>query len=175
MKSQPYHAWFTQVKKVTTATLSILAIGSPVMFLTGCQDESATTTTSITEGINTEIVSYSVSHTFSINDITGQFDGRTYAQNPSILCGIDTNSPPCEDTQPLLVKKSGETLFPVDSEFGYDIEDFVGAAPKELDSDYAEGWANNINLAPNGAGLMVANAATDVFKAPKLTGSWCSG
>ncbi|MGR5351288.1 hypothetical protein [Vibrio sp. DNB22_19_2] len=149
--------------KLTALVLFLISVVSLPTVLMGCQDE------------DTQAINYSVTHTFSVDDIIGQFNGSTYAQNPAILCGITTESPDCNNTQPLIEKKSGQILYPIDSEFGYVIEDFVGAASKVLDGDYAEGWANNINLLPNGAGLMVANAPTGVFKAPKLLGTWCSG
>ncbi|MGC9420761.1 MAG: calcium-binding protein, partial [Rhodovulum sp.] len=100
------------------------------------------------------------SHVFSLNDVTGGFDGATYATDPSI---IDLTAP--KDY------KEGYTLYPVDSEFGFIVTDFFGTEDKVRDGVYTEGWAGNID----GGGLAVADAPTDSFKAPAKTGTWLAG
>ncbi|GGI82390.1 hypothetical protein [Shewanella gelidii] len=135
----------------------------------GCKPEKELVDDAIEEATGTV---YSVSHTFSVNDVLGGFDGVTYAENPNIICGIGGESPACPEgaAQPKAVKKGGEMMYPVDSEFGFYVQDFVGAAEKIYDQDYGEGWVGNID-----DGLLVANAKTVVFKAPKRTGTWCAG
>ena len=46
-------------------------------------------------------------HVFSIGDIQGDFQGSTFATDPSIICGLGTQCP--TDVAPLL-DKSGVTL-----------------------------------------------------------------
>ena len=47
------------------------------------------------------------------------------------------------DNRPV-VDKSGVTLYPVDSEFGFYVVDFLGAQGKIRDGDYLEGFVGNI-------------------------------
>ena len=92
------------------------------------------------------------------------------------------------------------TLYPVDSEFGYDIIDFLGAAQKTRDNDYAEGFVGDVpeDYFPTSAnidgvdipfnedpvtgkdppilgGIAVSNAATDTYKVKPPMGTWCRG
>lgn len=117
---------------------------------------------------------YSVTHHFSIDDLQGDFSsGDTYAQNPNLLCGI-AGSPPCpkDGLQPLTV--DGVTLYPIDSEFGFYVVDFVGGFTKQLDGIYTEGFVGNFTDGA-GTGLMSSNAPTLRFKTPKPAGTWCAG
>lgn len=114
-------------------------------------------------------------HVFSVDDVLGGFDGRTYGssgayQDKSIICGID-NACPTTAAQPF-VDKSGVELFPIDSEFGFYVVDFVGAQEKIADGDYGEGWVGNL---PDGSGIAVSNAATDRYKVKPPMGTWCQG
>jgi len=117
-------------------------------------------------------------HVFSINDVMGGFDGSTFGtsgatQDPYIIC--DLGSAPCpEDNQPF-VDKSGVMLYPVDSEFGFYVVDFLGAQGKIRDGDYREGFVGNI--IENGAqiGIQVSNSATDTYKVKPPFGTWCQG
>ncbi|WP_136799123.1 MULTISPECIES: DUF11 domain-containing protein [Desulfosediminicola] len=118
-----------------------------------------------------EIVTHSVKHVFSMDNVQGGFGGSTYLQDPTIICGI-TNSCPSE-AQPF--EDSGTTLYPVDSEFGYYYADFVGGAQKERDDDYAEGWVGDVVSNGEVVGLMVSNAKTDTFKVKAQFGTWCAG
>lgn len=115
-----------------------------------------------------------VSHTFSIDDVQGDFaSGQTYAQNPNILCGI-SGSPPCPENGPQPVPAGVHTLYPIDSEFGFYVVDFVGGFTKVLDGSYTEGFIGNFTDA-FGNGVMTSNAVTDRFKTPKPAGTWCAG
>lgn len=126
-----------------------------------------------------------VSHTFSVDDMQGGFDGSVYGGvegsilDDSIICGLtadDGSVPvPCDETQPIQDKKTGEWLYPVDSEFGFYVSDFVGAAGKERDDDYAEGWVSNVLSSGEVIGLRLSNAATDTFKVKYPMGTWCVG
>lgn len=122
--------------------------------------------------VSAEPTYHVATHTFTVNDIQGDFDGNTVADDPSIMClgGCPGEAQPFTD-------KSGVTLYPVDSEFGFIVSDFVGAAPKVRDAniipDYAEGWAGNIG--DPAVGVMISNAATDFFKVKYPMGTWCAG
>ena len=120
-------------------------------------------------------------HTFSINDVMGGFDGSTFGTagvitDPSIICGLPiAGSPTCpEDNGPFL-DKSGVTLYPVDSEFGYYVVDFVGAQGKSRDDDYLEGAVGNIVEEGVQIGIQVSNAATETYKVKPPLGTWCQG
>lgn len=112
-------------------------------------------------------------HVFSVNDILGGFTGTTYgtsgsANDPSIICGIGDF--PCTQITDFL-DKSGVRLYPVDSEFGYYVVDFLGAEGKIRDYDYAEGFVGN----EPGGGIRVSNAPTLKYKVKAPLGTWCQG
>jgi Ca2+-binding RTX toxin-like protein len=67
------------------------------------------------------------------------------------------------------------TLYPIDSEFGFYVDDFSGATDKVLDGDYAEGWAGNLEIAGQQAGIVVSDSPTDTFKTPAVLGTWLAG
>ena len=143
-----------------------------LLLLAGCKD-----TEYITEYIRIEPIEHTAVHSFSINDVQGGFLGETYVEDPSIICGITDDCPEAA-VQPRTFTVDGVgpvAAFPVDSEFGYIVSPFVGAAQKLRDLDYAEGWVANVAHPEYGTGLLVANAVTDVFQSPKNTGSWCIG
>ena len=127
--------------------------------------------------VTADTVNYSALHVFSINDVQGGFYGSTYGQDRSIICGtpdsVETTCP--EEAKQPIVDKSGTTLYPIDSEFGFYVEDYVGAAQKGRDFDYAEGWVGNEESNGNLIGIRVSNAATDSFKVPYPLGNWCAG
>ena len=117
-------------------------------------------------------------HVFSIDDVMGGFDGSTFGtggatQDPSIIC--DLGDTPCpEDNGPFL-DKSGVVLYPVDSDFGYYVVDFLGAQGKYRDGDYLEGYVGNIVENGIQVGIQVSNAATDTYKVKPPLGTWCRG
>jgi len=108
---------------------------------------------------------YTVTHVFSIDDISGGFDGVTVADTPSII-DFDTTQ----------VTKEGVTLYPIDSEFGFNVTDFSGAEEKERDGLYTEGWAGNLSgEGDEHLGLVLSDAPTDTFQTPALLGTWLAG
>ena len=112
-------------------------------------------------------------HVFSINDIQGDFQGSTYATDPTILCGLGTACPAGIAPVP---DKSGVLLYPIDSEFGFYVVDFLGAAQKYRDGSYLEGYAGNFTDAATGAnGLKISDQATDTYKVKPPFGTWCQG
>lgn len=130
------------------------------------------------------IVDYtSPTHVFSLDDVQGGFDGRTFATDPSIVCTPAGNvllpgTSACPPDIPL--PQGGNIpvndLYPVDSEFGFYVSDFVGAATKAADFDYLEGWVGNyIDPVDFSPGLLVADAPTDTFRVKPPLGTWCQG
>ncbi len=112
----------------------------------------------------------STRHVFSIDDILGNFDGTTYADDPTI---IDLDGTP---TIPTLTDKAGTVLSPIDNEFGFIVSDFEGAEDKVRNNDYAEGWVGNIVDANLGVvGIATVNAVTDSFKSGQPFGTWAAG
>ena len=87
-------------------------------------------------------------HVFSIDDIQGAFNGSTYGgeggavTDNTIICDVPDGFA-CPDTAEVgpVIDKQGVTLYPIDSEFGFYIVEFLGAAQKLSDKDYVEGWA----------------------------------
>jgi len=119
-------------------------------------------------------------HVFSVDDVMGVFDGSTfgteegYPTGTSIICVVEGGSPCPEDNGPFL-DKSGVVLYPVDSEFGYYVVDFVGAQGKSRDGDYLEGAVGNIVEEGVQIGIQVSNAATETYKVKPPLGTWCQG
>jgi len=119
-------------------------------------------------------------HQFSIDDIQGAFTGSTYGgggavTDPTIICDVPggVSCPLTAEVGPVL-DKQGVWLYPIDSEFGFYIVDFLGAAQKYRDDNYLEGWAGNFTDLL-GAGLKVSNQATDTYKVKPPYGTWCRG
>ncbi len=119
-------------------------------------------------------------HTFTVNDVQGGFNGSTFGaagtiQDNSIICGIEGGviCPPGAALP--IIDKQGLTLYPVDSEFGFHVVDFLGAAPKIRDGDYKEGFVANITEDGNIIGIKVSNSATDTYKVKPPLGTWCQG
>ncbi len=114
-----------------------------------------------------QALAYTVSHDFSLDDVQRGWWGYTYAQTPGIVCTWCT---------PMIDKKTGDALYPVEHTFGFEVVDFVGAGDKVIDWDWEEGFAGNFVDADTGeTGLAVANVDTAVFKAPYPYGTWLEG
>jgi beta-lactam-binding protein with PASTA domain len=142
-------------------------------------------------------------HVFSIDDVQGGFNGSTFGtagavQDTSILCDAPGSSANCPAgvspvTSPKMPPGSGTSpaLYPVDSEFGFYVVDFLGAAQKIRDNDFLEGFVGNITAnfptsamidgkpvnynPPIRGGVAVSNASTNFYKAKTPLGSWCRG
>jgi hypothetical protein len=117
-------------------------------------------------------------HVFSINDVMGGFDGSTYGSpdgtsiDNTIICGLGT---PCPEGIAPVVDKAGVTLYPVDSEFGFYVVDYLGAEGKTRDGDYMEGFVGNIEEGGVPVGIKIANAPTLKYKVKPPMGTWCQG
>ena len=117
-------------------------------------------------------------HVFSIDDVMGGFDGSTFGtggatQDLNIICNLGPI--PCPADNGPVVDKQGVTLYPVDTEFGYYIVDFLGAQGKSRDGDYMEGFVGNIVEEGIQVGIKISNAATDKYKVKPPMGTWCQG
>jgi hypothetical protein len=119
------------------------------------------------------IVSYqSPQHTFSKNDLLGQFNGTGYVQDPTIICPGET----CNGEQPFVDKFTGVTMQPVDTEFAFHVTDFVGAERKTRDGIYDDGWIGDyVNANGRLIGVVVSNPQTPNFKTGVVRGSICAG
>ncbi|SMX32278.1 calcium-binding protein [Actibacterium lipolyticum] len=110
---------------------------------------------------------FSATHVFSTADITGTFSGTTQGTDGGVIDFSGASG--------IKETKEGVTLYPIDSEFGFVVSDFEGAVEKEVDGIYAEGWAGDLLIAGQQAGLVVSDAPTDTFKTPAVLGTWLSG
>jgi hypothetical protein len=110
---------------------------------------------------------YTASHTFSMDDYAYDFSGGLYGET---TVGICTSG--CEDQ---VKEYAGQTLFPVDNEYAFHVQDFVGATRRVLDGDYAEGWVGNVS-GPGGEHWGVAGQTerTPTFRTPFPLGGWCA-
>jgi len=141
--------------------------------------------------------SHSDMHVFSINDVQSTFNDDRWVNNKDVLCGHDESNNACTDILPMT--SGPNTLYPIDSVFGFEVVDFVGAAQKTIDGIYAEGFAGNYQVGSGGAtgvdqlgnpvdestdtaewplltgGLMLSSPDTAVFKTPARLGTWCAG
>ena len=119
-------------------------------------------------------------HVFSINDVMGGFDGSTFGaggviQDQSIICDVTGSTAACPPDNGPVTDKQGVTLYPVDSEFGYYVVDFLGAEGKIRDFDYMEGFVGNIMDGETQIGIKIANAPTLKYKVKPPLGTWCQG
>lgn len=121
-------------------------------------------------------------HVFSIEDLQVDFHGTLYgqggvAQDTSAICGLGSLCPGSAeegDPQPF-VDKQGVTLYPIDTTFGFNVVDFVGAEEKTDDGVYTEGWVGNIEEGGEVIGIKISNAETDTYKVKPPLGTWCQG
>ncbi len=114
---------------------------------------------------------FTSTHIFSTADITVTFGGETVGTIADPLTVFNTSAAP-EDTK----NADGTILYPIDSEFGFYVDDFSGATDKVLDGDYAEGWAGDlVGAGGEQLGIIVSDAPTDTFKTPAVLGTWLAG
>lgn len=111
---------------------------------------------------------YTAVHVFSTADVTATFDGAKQGDEGANF--VDFSGANGTKTT-----KDGITLYPIDSEFGFNVTDFVGAEQKEIDGSYTEGWVGDLMIDGQQAGLVVSDAPTDTFKTPAVLGTWLTG
>ena len=126
------------------------------------------------------VIYLSPPHVFSMDDILGDFDGTTYAEDPSIVCMATS----CSGEQSFVDSKTQITLYPIDNEFGFEVTDFLGADQKVRDGIYEEGWVGEIVgeeiVLDTGEtvfldGVLVSNQSVSLLKAGNPIGTWCAG
>lgn len=111
----------------------------------------------------------SPTHVFSIEDLTATYSGVQYPALPGMLDTAGTTVEPYTD-------RDGNILYAIDSEFGFYIDDFIGALEKVLDGDFAEGFAGNaFDDEGNQIGIALRDAETDVFLSGAPFGTWSLG
>ncbi len=111
---------------------------------------------------------YSAVHVFSTADVTATFEGDRQGDEGA-------NYVDFSGANGTMTTKDGVVLYPIDSEFGFNVTDFSGAEPKEIDGLYTEGWVGDLVIDGQQAGLVVSDAPTDTFKTPAVFGTWLTG
>ncbi len=111
---------------------------------------------------------YTAVHVFSTADVTATFDGDKQGDEGA-------NYVDFSGANGTRVTKEGVTLYPIDSEFGFNVTDFVGAEEKVIDGSYTEGWVGDLVEGGEQIGLVVSDAPTDTFKTPAVLGTWLTG
>ena len=126
-------------------------------------------------GAQSTVTYTSPTHIFSLADLLGDLSGVTYAQDPSLLCGLASICPP-DGPQPIL-DSSGNVLYPVDNGFGFDVLDFSGADARPRDGVYEEGFVGDLidPVTGQSSGLLVVSASTRTFLTGDPIGTWCAG
>lgn len=124
---------------------------------------------------------YEVEHVFSVDDLQVDFRGTTFgpagtASDEDAICGIAGGAACPPEISPV-TDKEGITLYPVDTEFGFDVVPFLGAQAKSVESprDYKEGFVGNIEDGGDVVGIKVSNAETATYKVKPPLGTWCQG
>lgn len=132
-------------------------------------------------GTNVAAEPYEVEHVFSVDDLQVDFRGTTYgsggtASDPDAICDID-GGPACPGDVGKFTDKDGIELFPVDTEFGFSVVDFLGAQENNVEEprDYGEGFIGNIEDGGEVVGVKISNAETDTYKVKPPLGTWCQG
>ena len=110
-------------------------------------------------------------HTFTLDDIVGDRDGRTDVDNTNVVIKGDDGE---TATGEVIYDKSGSPLYPINSTFGFDVKDFVGATDKLFDEVAEEGWAGTFSD-DIGSGIQLSDADTAIMKAENLVGTWAAG
>jgi hypothetical protein len=119
---------------------------------------------------------YETTHLFSIDDVMGGFDGSTFGdsgakQDRTIICGAPNSDVPSDECPETMSDKDGTTLYPIDSEFGLNVLDFVGGQRLVRDNNWQEGFAGDIE----GGGVKISNVGTSTYKVEPPLGTWCQG
>jgi hypothetical protein len=116
----------------------------------------------------------SPTHTFTLDDVIGNALGETDADNPNVIKDGDSTETLVGGEDPITAKDGSGVLYPINSEFGFDVKDFVGATPKTFDGTAEEGWVGAFTD-DNGSGLQFSDADTATLKSGNLIGTWAAG
>ncbi len=153
---------------LTTSLLMALATLTPALTTTPAFAQEAESVVGV--------VYEAPEHVFSIADLQGGFDGLMV----DLDGGDDVNNVICLTGdcpgEEQFTDKEGDTLYPIDSEFGFEVTDFYEADQRVDDDIYEEGWAGNIvGEAGEVIGIKVSNMQTEEMKAGNPVGTWCAG
>lgn len=110
---------------------------------------------------------FTSTHVFSTADVTGTFSGQTQGEDGGFIDFSGESG--TKET------KEGVILYPIDSEFGFNVTDFEGAEPKTIDGSYTEGWAGDLIVGGEQIGLVISDSPTDTFQTPAVLGTWLAG
>jgi hypothetical protein len=124
----------------------------------------------------------------TIDDVLGDFDGNTFGED-ALVIALDpiidftavledpANPDPPDYDGPVraITNSEGETLYPIDSAFGADVTNFVGATQRNRDSFYGEGWVGSLKEGTTDIGITVTTAKTNTFKTGSPLGTWTTG
>lgn len=126
------------------------------------------------------VVQHIAGHTFTTRDLVADFTGRTFGtagngRYPAVLCG-QGGTAVCDADHAPIPGSEATTLFPIDSEFGFNVVPFAAAFTKVIgDGIWGEGWVGDIMSGSARIGLEFSDAETDTFKVPAPYGTWCAG
>ncbi len=117
---------------------------------------------------------------FTVNNLVADFDGRMFGplgngKYQAVLCGLP-GVPACDADHPPITGDETPRLYPIDSEFGFNVVPFATAFQKEIaDGVWGEGYIGNIKDGAALVGVEISDAETDTFKVPVPLGTWCAG
>ncbi|WP_377835482.1 calcium-binding protein [Acidimangrovimonas pyrenivorans] len=144
----------------------------PVLEGTNTGDNKQDIPPDIDQPVTTTDPDFTSHHVFSTDDVTGTYDGLTQGD-------VQPGDPPVVDfSADPQVTKDGVELYPINSEFAFNVTDFEGAEDRDftLDPEYEEGWVGDMTDADgNQLGLTVSDSPTDTFNTPALLGTWLVG
>jgi len=124
---------------------------------------------------------------FGVYNLVASFNGWTFGsvgngRYKAMLCGSEQISgadlsglPDCDADHAPFAGDEAAWLYPIDSEFGFNVVPYALASQKTLDGIYGEGFAGNIYDGDKVVGVELSDAATDTFQVPAGLGTWCSG
>jgi len=156
---------------LTLVAASAPAAGAFATSATGAVTTGAVTTAAVAAD-GTTVAWQSEKHTFTMDDVVGNALGETDADNPNVIKDGDPGETLTGEDN--IVAKDGGTLYPINSTFSYDVQDFVGATEKTFDGVAEEGWVGEFSD-DLGSGVQFVDAETDELKAGNLIGTWAAG
>jgi hypothetical protein len=128
---------------------------------------------------------YTVRHQFSTDDIVGDEQGNTDAEDINVFKDGDDGETVIGDNMEgkLDGSKTSAILYPIDSGFTYGVEDFEGAFQIDRDGVAEEGWAADYtdnkgtvdDPADDESALLLADTETLLMKTLNLVGTWGAG
>jgi hypothetical protein len=127
---------------------------------------------------------YTVKHDFTTDDIIGDDEGTTDADDVNVIKDNDANETVVGETMEgkLDGSKTSAVLNPIDSGFTYGIEDFEGAFVIDRDGVAEEGWAldytdnkGTVDPSDDETALLLADTETLLMKTTNLVGTWGAG